>query len=117
MSHARVFLPQEALEGWMAEGRAQVVGETLLLDGQAFRLETAARFVGEVAGGGDEPDLVGRVKSLEQIEKLGGEHVAASVVLGDNAYEVVDGFLASPEFAGDAEPGTNERLLKLFAPP
>jgi hypothetical protein len=36
-------------------------------------------------------------------------------VLGDNAYEVVDGFLAEPEQRDAAPPLTNERVLKLFA--
>ena len=115
MSHARVFFPQEALEIWMAEGRAHVVDETLFLEGQAFHLETALRFVTEVAGGGDELRLVGRVQTLEQVTSQGGEHCAASVVLGDNAYEVVEGFLAAPELKGPAPQGTHDRLLQLFA--
>ena len=90
MSPARVFFTQEALETWMAEGRAHVVGETLFLEGQAFQLETAVHVRGEVAGGGDEQKLIGRVKSLAQISELGGEHCADSVVLGDIAYEVVE---------------------------
>lgn len=114
MSRARVFFSQEALEAWMAEGRAHVVGEVLFLEGQPFQLESAVRFVSEVAGGGDEQDLVGRVKSLAQLGVLGGEHCAASVVLGDNAYEVVEGFLAEPELNTPPDPSTSDRLLKLF---
>jgi hypothetical protein len=115
MSHARVFFPQEALEVWMADGRAHVVDETLFLDGQAFRLETALRFMNEVAGGGDELRLVGRVQTLDQVANEGGEHCAASVVLGDNAYEVVEGFLAAPELPEPAPAGTHTRLIQLFA--
>jgi hypothetical protein len=116
MSHARVFFPQEALEVWMADGRAHVVDETLFLAGQAFRLETAVRFMNEVAGGGDELRLVGRVQTLDQVATQGGEHCTTSVVLGDNAYEVVEGFLAAPELSGPATPGTHARLIGLFAP-
>jgi hypothetical protein len=116
MSLARVFVPQETLESWVAEGRAQLMGETLLLDGVAFQLASAVHFVAEVAGGGDGHELVGRVKTLAQVGEIGGEHVPASVVLGDNAYEVVDGFLAAPEARDRAAPLSNERVLKLFAP-
>jgi hypothetical protein len=114
MSLARVFFPQDALEAWMAESRAHVVGETLFLEGQAFVLESALRFVDEVAGGGDEGKLVGRVKSLEQVVSLGGEHHRDSVVLGDNAYTVVEGYLASPELGEPPTSSSHLRLTRLF---
>jgi hypothetical protein len=97
----RVFVSQETLDHWMSEGRVEVDGETMTLnpERQEFRLTTAVHFLAEVAGGGDEAALVGKVKGLEEIVALGGEHCAASVVLGDNAYEVVEGFLGAPIFA------------------
>src|SRR5687768_4081647 len=51
----RVFLPQDALDRWLTEGRVEVEGETMTLrpEGQSFKLKTAVRFMGEVAGGGD----------------------------------------------------------------
>lgn len=116
MAQARVFFPQEALESWLAEGRGQVLGETLILDGVSFALTGAVRFTSEVAGGGDEASLVGKVKSLAQLEELGGEHVAGSVVLGDNAYEVLDGFLAVLEKQTQAALPTVDKLIKLFQP-
>lgn len=112
MSLARVFVPQEALESWVAEGLAQLNGETLVLEDVSFQLASAVRFIAEVAGGGDAEELVGKVKTLDQVGELGGEHVTASVVLGDNAYEVIDGFLAQP--SPGPEKLTNERVLKLF---
>lgn len=115
MSLARVFVPQEALETWVAEGRAHVMGETLFVEGVGFELAGAVHILSEVAGGGDEPQLVGKVKTLEQLLTLGGEHCAASVVLGDNAYEVVEGFLARPESAKGGEPLTHARVLQLLA--
>lgn len=114
MATARLFVPQEALEAWLSSGQVHVVGENLFVGGQAFRLESAVRFVNEVAGGGDEPQLLGRVKTLEQLASLGGEHCAASVVLGDNAYEVIEGFVARAEPNG-AQPSSHEQLVKLVA--
>lgn len=113
MVPARLFVPQEVLEGWLSAGRVHMVGETLFVEGHPFELESALHFVTEVAGGGDEQKLVGRVKSAAQIDELGGEHVSASVVLGDNAYEVVEGFLAKAERG--ARKATHEQLLELFA--
>jgi hypothetical protein len=114
MPTSRIFVPQEALETWLSSGRVHMVGETLFVEGQAFALESAVRFVSEVAGGGDEHKLIGRVKSLAQLEVLGGEHVSDSVVLGDNAYEVIDGFLAGVE-TGNGPTRTHDQLIKLFA--
>jgi hypothetical protein len=115
MSRARVFVPQEALESWVADGRVHVMGETLFVEGVPFSLSGAVRFVSEVAGGGDSLDLVGRVKTLEQLAQLGGEHCADSVVLGDDAYEVVEGFLAEPDQVPGAEPVSHGRVVALFA--
>ena len=113
MQPARVFIPQEALEAWLSSGRVHMVGETLFLEGQPFALEGAVRFMTEVTGGEDAQDLVGRVKTTAQLEALGGEHVSASVVLGDNAYEVIEGFLASAEPSAPAR--SHEQLVNLFA--
>ncbi len=94
----RVFLPQDALDSWMEKGRIDVEGDEMKLQpgGQRFRLKTALHFVEELAGGGDEAQLVGKVKDLEQVTELGGEHAYDSVILGDNAYTVVEGFVGEP---------------------
>ena len=55
---------------------------------------THARFaMAEVAEGTDPNGLVGKVKTLEQIAELGGDQHSDSLVLGDNAYQVVEGFV------------------------
>jgi hypothetical protein len=113
MQPARVFIPQEALEAWLSSGKVHMVGETLFIEGQPFALEGAVRFMTEVTGTEEAQNLLGRVKTTAQLDALGGEHVSASVVLGDNAYEVIDGFLASAE---PTEPARNhDQLVKLFA--
>lgn len=98
MAQNRVFLPQEALDGWLAEDRATIEGDfmTLKPDGERFRLRTALRFMSDLAGGGDAHKLVGKVKDVEQLLALGGEHMRDSVVLGDDAYQVVEGFVCEP---------------------
>jgi hypothetical protein len=112
MQPSRVFIPQEALEAWLSSGEVHMVGETLFVDGQPFGLESAVRFMTEVSGTEDGQNLLGRVKTTAQINALGGEHVSASVVLGDNAYEVIEGFLASVEPAQPTR--SHEQLIRLF---
>jgi hypothetical protein len=98
MAKNRVFVPQETLDEWLSNERVEVDGETMTLkpEGQRFQLKTAVRFVSEVAGGGDAAGLVGKVKDLDQLGALGGEHCADSVVLGDDAYQVLEGFVGEP---------------------
>jgi hypothetical protein len=95
MSVNRVFFPQQALDTWLESGRATLVGDelTILPETRRFRLTSAVRFTAEVAEGRDPHDLVGKVKDLEQVAAFQGEHAAESVILGDNAYDVIEGFL------------------------
>src|SRR5262245_61250579 len=92
MSANRVFFPQKALDEWREIGRVTLLGDelTLLPEGRRFQLTSALRFLAEVADSADTHDLVGRVKSVEQVQALHGEHYADSVILGDNAYQVVE---------------------------
>ncbi len=94
MRENRLFLPQQLLDHWLSEGRVEVEGEVMITkpEGQRFTLTTAVLFKSEVTGAADAHGLVGRVKDLEQIAALGAEHYADSVILGDNAYQVVEGF-------------------------
>ena len=113
MAHARVFIPLSRLEQWLSDGRAQIDGDTLTLGGQQFEMMNAVRFLAEVAEGKDEHGLVGRVKSLAQIERLGAEHTGESVLLGDSAYQVVEGYTLVPSAPGPA--ATYPRITQLFS--
>jgi hypothetical protein len=95
MSENRVFFPQEALDAWIEQGRVQLVGDELTTtpEGRRLRVEGALRFTAEVGTGTDPHGLVGKVKTLDQVKALNGEHYADSVIIGDCAYQVVEGFL------------------------
>jgi hypothetical protein len=99
----RAFLAQETLDVWLAEERVSLDGEVLKLlthpRKPAFLLTTAVYFQSEVTTGEDPLGLCGKAKPLTKVLELGGEHAPGSVVIGDNAYEVRDGFLG--EFLPD----------------
>ncbi|MAQ15938.1 MAG: hypothetical protein CMN30_14235 [Sandaracinus sp.] len=105
MSTHRLFVAQDVLDRWMVDEAVSVEGDVMTLDGnQRFRLLSAVCFTEELTGEGDPHELIGRVKDLETLSGLGGEHVSDSVILGDNAYTVVEGFLGEPlEPEPDAE--------------
>ena len=93
----RLFVSQDVLDRWLGEGSVTVEGDVMTLDTtQHFRLLSAVCFTEELTGEGDPHDLIGRVKDLNTLTELGGEHVSDSVLLGDNAYTVVEGFLGQP---------------------
>jgi hypothetical protein len=98
MADNRLFLSQSVLDRWLGDGSVEVDGEvmTTLPDRRGFSLKTAVLFRSELTGAGDAPDLIGRVKDLEQLAALGGDYSAGSVILGDLAYEVAEGFVGEP---------------------
>ncbi|MGF1465085.1 MAG: hypothetical protein ACFCGT_03035 [Sandaracinaceae bacterium] len=118
MTANRLFIPQHVLDLWLSEDRVEVQGEILVTkpEGVRLALTTAVRFKAEVAGGADEAKLVGRVKDLAQIGELGAEHYADSVIHGESAYEVVEGFTATllpAEEGGGGGPGPDDDLGRL----
>ena len=98
MGENRVFVSQETLDKWLTDGRVEVDGETMTLrpEGQKFNLKSAVHFVTEVTDEGDPHRLLNRVKDLEQLAETGGEHYSDSVLVGDTAYQVVEGFVGEP---------------------
>jgi hypothetical protein len=98
MGQSRVFFPQAALDQWVSDGKVELSGEVLTIaaEGRKYRIVEAARFLCEVAGAGDENQLVGKVMTRVFLNELGAEILEDSVILGDNAYDVVCGFLALP---------------------
>jgi hypothetical protein len=136
----RVFFPEQSLNEWLVEGAVDLRGSelTILAEARRYTLAEAVRVIVEVTGGPDTNDLVGRVKSKNYLEELGAELLETSMVLGDNAYDVIPGWLGAPvgsfnqhviseerknarasvtnegaQFSGE-EPRTDEDLLARF---
>lgn len=66
---------------------------TLSGDGRSFRLRPAVRFVKVSGDAADVHSLVGRVKAVDELGRIGGEHFLESVIVGETAYDVQTGFL------------------------
>lgn len=94
----RLFVPQAMLDLWLSEERVEVDGDVMITrpEGQRLALTTAVLFKAEVTGSPDAHGILGKVKDLEQLAEIGAEHYADSVILGDNAYQVVEGFAGTP---------------------
>jgi hypothetical protein len=93
---ARLFISQQRIDRWVAEERVTLEGDRMILPslGATFRLRPAVHFVRSVSEDGDPHELLGRVKSEEQLRALGGELYASSVIVGESAYDCETGFVA-----------------------
>jgi hypothetical protein len=98
MSRPQIFFPQAALDQWVGDGIVELAGNVLTItaEGRSYKIIEATRFLCEVAGAGDENQLVGKVMTRVFLSELGAEVLEDSVILGENAYDVVCGFLATP---------------------
>jgi len=113
MPDNRLFVSGALLDRWVTIGQVELGDGTLKIKptGDRYTLEEAARVVGEATGTGDPEGLVGRVRTLAELSALGAEVLDRSVLIGEFAYDVVPGFVASP--AGDSgERIPSARLLQ-----
>jgi len=102
----RLFMSQEVLDEWSADSKIELEENALTiieLD-RRFDLLPAVHFVADVGDGSDAYELIGRVKDEEQLAEMGAEHYMDSVLLGDSAYQVVQGFVGNhPELPEKTE--------------
>ncbi len=102
----KLFLAQKILEEWALGEKADLADGKLVVKDtkEAFSVTPAVHFA-KLVTGADAHGLVGRVKSMTQLEGLGAEHMADSVILGETAYEVETGYItevqAPPPGKGD----------------
>ncbi len=103
MGKNRVFFPQEALDTWVVSGSVDLQDHDLLLrdEGRRYRLSEGARVVAEVTGEPDGFDIVGKCKTLVFLQELGADILERSMIIDNNAYDIVPGFLGTP--VGGAE--------------
>src|SRR3981081_3403508 len=90
-----LFVPQSVLDKWSEQGRIQVDGNvlTILGEGKDFALTSAVRFM-KMEAGDDTVGLLQKVKTTDALKQMGAEHYMESVILGECAYQVQQGFLA-----------------------
>jgi hypothetical protein len=116
----RVFFPQLLLDQSGIDGKIDLSPTHLILlaGGRRYKIEECVHVVLEVTGANDEHKLVGKVKPKGLLEELGAEIMENSMILGDNAYDVVPGWAGVPEGPFVPVPGgpaTEEEMLRRFS--
>jgi hypothetical protein len=117
----RVFFPQAALDEWLGDDRVDLKNDELSIKGEnrRFRIIEAVRVIREVTGSDDPHELLGRVKSCAFLNELGAELLESSMIIGDNAYDVLQGFVGAPtstfedhrKLVPDGKTSNDEELL------
>ena len=97
----RIFVAQTLADSWLSAGRVALERDLLRLPasgGAATDLFiNPAVFFERIDGSeSDVHDVVGRVKTAQELAQMGADHYESSVVMGDYAYTVVPGYLAIP---------------------
>ena len=132
----RVFFPQASLDQWGIEGKIELTPTELVIlsEGRRYAIAEVVHVVVEVTGAPDPHGLIGKVKSKSELEALNAEIMENSMIIGDNAYDVVPGWAGAPvvpleEFLASVdhkfarkrsgntgpEPKTDEQLIAAFA--
>lgn len=95
----RVFFPQASIDQWGVEGKIELSSDELVLvaEGRRYRITEAVRVLVEVTGAEDPHGIVGKVKPKAELEPMGAEILENSMILGDNAYDIVPGWAGTPE--------------------
>lgn len=113
----KLFLPQNQLEEWALADKADIQEGKLVIPEEkaSYPAVSAVHFI-KIVMGKDEKKLVSRVKTQAQLEELGAEAMADSVILGESAYEVVPGYVTEvPTPRLDKKKGSPEAdLLAAF---
>lgn len=94
----RIFVAQTLVDTWLSTGRVALERDLLRLSGpQAVDLfiNPAVWFERIDGGEADPHDVVGRVKTSQELAQMGADHYESSVVMGDYAYTVRPGFVAT----------------------
>ena len=90
----KLFLPHKTLEDWMVAEKADLQdGKLLVTEGKASFPVAAAVHFAKLVSGEDTQGLLGRVKSTAQLSALNAEHFQDSCIVGEAAYEVVEGYV------------------------
>jgi hypothetical protein len=94
----RVFFPQSCLDQWGVEGKIELTPTELMIisEGRRYAIAEVVRIVVEVTGANDPHGLIGKVRAKAELEAIGAEILENSMIIGDNAYDVVPGWAGTP---------------------
>ncbi len=100
-----VFFSNTIIDSW-SEGKKITIADNVLTVSKApgvtvqFTLDEAYRFIKTSDGSADPNALVGKVRTVKQLEAIGAEAYMNSCIYKDVAYDVEQGYLGRPVETG-----------------
>lgn len=94
----KYFLSQKLLEEWTVDDKADALGTQLFIRASKTNhpIVPAVHFTRTISGN-DGHKLLGRVKTLPQLEAIGAEHLADSCIVAETAYHVTEGYITDAQ--------------------
>lgn len=95
----RIFVSQPTVDKWMDAGGIDLDGDMLRMRSTPqfpLFINPAVHFQRIEGSEADPYDIVGAVKTSQELAQMGADHYDTSVVLGEYAYTVQPGFVATP---------------------
>lgn len=95
----RVFVSQACIDRWMGAGGIAIEGDLMrfhAVPGANMFINPGVYFERIDGSDSDPYEILGAVKTSMELAQMGADHYESSVVLGDYAYTVKPGFVASP---------------------
>ena len=111
----KIFLPQEKLENWVNDGKisfSENIITTLTGNKVRYKLVPAYKFLKLTSGEKDKPNLLGTVKTKDDIKHLKPDIFMDSIIIGDMAYEVETGYIGNLKL--DEEETDDIKLLSKY---
>jgi len=107
-----LFIAQQTLGAWVDQDKVEFDENvmTIKVDGRSFTMVEAVRFIKVEGGDEDQPGLLGRVKTNDQLKEMGAERYRDSVLYQDLAYKVQEGFIG--EVFLKEQPAAKEEPVK-----
>ena len=102
----RIFVAQTLVDSWLSAGAVSLERDLLRVSGPPLVdlfINPAVWFERIDGGDADPHDVVGRVKTSQELAQMGADHYESSVVMGDFAYTVQPGFIATVVDGSGAE--------------
>lgn len=102
----KIFISQEVLDTLFAESKADLEGERLTIHSkgnQVFKLTPAYKILHLAEGGADPSDMVGKIYTKNELERVSADIYMDSVIINEVAYQAESGFIGVPEGTPEAE--------------
>jgi hypothetical protein len=112
----KLFFSQDIITSWTDDQRVQFENETLSINTgkgkQDYKLAPAYRVIKISDGGPDPNNLVNTIQTSEELQKLGADVYMSSGIIGEIAYDLEPGYVATK---AEDERSIEELLMEYLA--